>query len=80
MTNDDVCKGICSPRDLTIYPEEKTIGGMFYRSNIVTYNLSSSAEVIKVKNDIKRFVSELVNEWKDIGDVVGQETWTATSL
>lgn len=79
MTNDGICKGVCSARDLYVYPDTPQVGGMLYRSNIVSYVVKDSAEVIKIKNEIKQYVQELIDIWKNIGDVVGQETWTGTS-
>jgi hypothetical protein len=78
ITNDGVVHGVCSPHDLITYPESQGAGYLFYRSNIVSYVLQDNNEIIKVKNAIKSSIQDLVDKWKTIGDVVGEEIWTTT--
>jgi len=78
MTSDGICKGVSSPYELYTFPENPVVGNLFYRSSIVSYTVRDSAEVIKIKNEIKESVQGLVNKWKEIGNVVGIEEWTTS--
>lgn len=79
VTADGKIMGVASPTYMYRLPESPDIGKPLYRTNIVTYTVDNSAQVLAVKEAIKNEVQKLINAWKDIGDVLGQETWTATS-